>query len=608
MRLLLAPDNTHLIQTKEFIGDEIPKLKYAILSHTWGAEAEEVSLQELNAPFESTDAKAAGFDKIHKACQRAKRDGLEYTWVDTCCIDKTSSAELTEAINSMYAWYAGAKVCYAYLSDLDPGADLETALPQCKWFTRGWTLQELIAPRHVIFFDRDWNEIGNKNENEIGNKNELSNLLSRITNIPVKLLHSQKPLEHYSVARRMSWAARRKTTRIEDLAYCLLGIFEVNLALIYGEGKKAFIRLQEAIVQSIGDRSIFAWTERRPDAPYQPLVGIFAEEPCQFADCGNIFCAFEDSVYGNLAITPRGVEVDAALAADPEQKDDAYRCIFNTHCTDKNRRVGIAVRKIGGGRYARYKPHMRVTFPDDRSFRIARPMQDFAECKFVETLTLATRISGKWPFKGNNAILGNRQCAFRVNWLATTPSITLLNLRPMPRSHWDYHDEVWISSTTASNGWCAFVAHGFIPLPDDCYIPIHILVSCHYWCLGEPQLIVASLDDMNPVMAAVLEAQLDVIGFERSRHVHRLLLQALGGKVDFEPQTSITERRVLIDGAVMRDKHVRNLPAAKQNDAGIRKRVEISAKLHRENDPDICSYPMWRLDMSCRVNREDAQG
>ncbi|KAM7213958.1 vegetative incompatibility protein HET-E-1 [Rhypophila decipiens] len=585
MRLLFAPDSADPIQLKEFIRDEIPK--YAVLSHTWGTE--EVSLQEFNARKSSTYTKA-GYDKIRKACQTAKdRDGLKYTWVDTCCIDKTSSAELTEAINSMYAWYAGAKVCYAYLRDLDPGADLETALPQCKWFTRGWTLQELIAPRHI------------------GNKDELSNLLSRITNIPVELLQSRTRLEHYSVARRMSWAARRKTKRIEDLAYCLLGIFEVNLALIYGEGKKSFVRLQEAILQSNPDRSIFTWTENRPDAPYQPLVGIFAEEPCQFADCGNILCAFEDNAYGNLAIKPRGVEVDASLAADPEQDDDAYRCIFDTHCTDESLPVGIAVRKISGGRYARYKPHMKVTFPNNRLLRITRPMKDFAECKFVETLTLATRISGKWPFKGNNAILGNRQCAFRLNWMATTPIITLLNLRPMPRSHWDYHDEVWISSTTASNGWCAFVAHGFIPLPDDCYIPIHILVSCHYWCLGEPQLIVASLDDMNPVMAAVLEAQLDVISFERSRHVHRLLLQALGGKVDFEPQTSITERRVLIDGAVMRDKHLRNLPAAKENDAGIRKKVEISAKLHRENDPDICSYPMWRLDMSCRVNREDAE-
>ncbi|KAM7187586.1 vegetative incompatibility protein HET-E-1 [Rhypophila sp. PSN 637] len=589
MRLLLAPDNTHPIQTEEFIGDGIPK--YAILSHTWGTE--EVSLQEFSSPSASTGSKS-GLDKIRTTSSKAKeRDGLEYTWVDTCCIDKTSSAELTEAINSMYAWYAGAEVCYAYLSDLDPGADLETALPQCKWFTRGWTLQELVAPRHVIFFDRDWNEIGNKNE--------LSNLLYCITNIPVELLQSTTRLEHYSVARRMSWAARRKTTRIEDLAYCLLGIFEVNLALIYGEGKRAFKRLQEAIVLSAADRSVFMWTENRGNAPTQLLVPIFAEEPCQFADCGNIISSFDDTVYANLTINPRGVQVFAAMASDPDQEDDAYRCIFDTHCTDNGVAVGIAVRRISGGRYARYKPRLRVTFPERRLWRTNRPIDDFEERKPPEYVTLATRISENLPFPGTNTVLGNRQCAFRVNWL--TPGLSLVNFRPMPRSHWDYHHEVWFSCTTVSNGWCAFFARGFIALPDDSYVPVHLLVSCHYWPLGLPNLFIASLHDMDTATLAILEAQLDSIEYESARHAQRLLFMAFGRNLLLDPDGKVMTGKVLIIPRHMQDEmQYMRLPLINYIEVGVK--VEINAEVKSEFRPDLCSSPMWRLDISCRVIRE----
>jgi len=147
MRLLCTKNVPEL---KEFIGDTSSIPRYAILSHTW--EDEEVSLQQMNDP--ATCAQKKGFRKIQHTCALAAQNGFDYAWVDTCCVDKRASAELSEAINSMFRWYQNATVCYVFLADLEPGADLDASLPGCRWFTRGWTLQELIAPREVLFYDR----------------------------------------------------------------------------------------------------------------------------------------------------------------------------------------------------------------------------------------------------------------------------------------------------------------------------------------------------------------------------------------------------------------------------------------------------------------------
>jgi heterokaryon incompatibility protein (HET) len=208
-----------------------------------------------------------GWAKIEKSCSQARHLGLHYVWVDTCCIDKSSSAELTEAINSMYRWYQESSVCFAFMEGLPADPEFQNADPKdevlskdklvsdllcCRWFSRGWTLQELIAPRDLVFYDESWVPRGSKHT--------LSEDLSRITGIDLAVLQGGGDLLDVPVARRMAWAALRKTTRVEDLAYCLLGIFDVNMPLIYGEGKKAFIRLQEAIAQSTDDFSLFAWS------------------------------------------------------------------------------------------------------------------------------------------------------------------------------------------------------------------------------------------------------------------------------------------------------------------------------------------------------------
>ena len=248
---------------------------FAILSHVWGDQEQ---------TFRDTEAirlECAGFDinprdrsseKVHMCCIIAERYGHKWIWNDTCCIDKTSSSELSEAINSMYTLYECAEVCYAYLEDVPPdcrpslGADAGNAFVQSRWFRRGWTLQELIAPAEVVFLSRDWDLLGTKAA--------LAGLLQHITRIPQTVLTHVEEVSQVSVARRMSWAAGRMTTRPEDEAYSLMGIFDVNMPTIYGEGRKAFQRLQEEIMRRTPDTTLFAWEPA--SKVEEELDGLFA--------------------------------------------------------------------------------------------------------------------------------------------------------------------------------------------------------------------------------------------------------------------------------------------------------------------------------------------
>ena len=252
------------------------RLDYAVLSHTWGDE--EVTFQDMQDI--NTAKKMKGFDKIRRACEIALSHGYDFAWVDTCCIDKSSSAELTEAINSMFRWYRASQECIAFLEDLEPGQGelTESQLRPCRWFSRGWTLQELIAPESVLFYDKEWKLRGNKRK--------LVGVLHQVTGIDVFVLRDPSFLRDVSVARRMSWAALRETTRQEDQAYCLMGIFDVSMPLLYGECGKAFIRLQETIAQQSNDLSLFAWQYqyRTMDA----VDSIFASSPAFFSTCTTV--------------------------------------------------------------------------------------------------------------------------------------------------------------------------------------------------------------------------------------------------------------------------------------------------------------------------------
>ncbi|TFK88150.1 HET-domain-containing protein [Polyporus arcularius HHB13444] len=274
--------------------DNANQAPYAILSHVWDHADGEQSLQDILEVHEYTqqtprDAAVATeacppaltilSAKIRGCCVFARVNGYRYAWVDTCCIDRTSSAELSEAINSMYEWYSQATICYAFLEDVDDSEDPRgpnSRFRRSKWFKRGWTLQELIAPAEVLFLSREWQILGTKDS--------LSDVIEEITGIDRDILTHGRSLDSVSVARRMSWAARRETTREEDEAYALMGIFGVHMPTIYGEGRKAFVRLQREILEHCPDQSIFAWGHIFADhtmikAGFQVYTGPFPTGP-----------------------------------------------------------------------------------------------------------------------------------------------------------------------------------------------------------------------------------------------------------------------------------------------------------------------------------------
>lgn len=325
MRLL----HSTTYEVAEFFGDEIPP--YAILSHTWGHD--EVDLREI---LLGSFHHHAGFAKLQGCCTQAAKDELAWVWIDTCCIDKSSSAELSEAINSMYSWYKNAEVCYVYLFDvppLDPFLD-KHRFQAARWFTRGWCLQELIAPREVEFYSQDWSELGTKWN--------LQRTISEITSIPASVLLQQKQPPEFPVAQRMSWASQRYTKREEDMAYCLLGLFEINMPLLYGEGKRAFLRLQQEILKKEVDYSIFLWRS----TAIHDATGLLCDTPHCFPVHGIPIISGGLCKYSNISasdiplhsgsdriklpeITPRGLEM--TLYTRPYQSNTQLAWTFLTY-------------------------------------------------------------------------------------------------------------------------------------------------------------------------------------------------------------------------------------------------------------------------------------
>jgi len=311
----------------EFCDDEVTK--YAILSHRWiGQEVEHdeiVGLAKMDKEKRDEIRQRDGYRKILDSCKQAKKDGYEWLWVDTCCIDKRSSAELSEAINSMYLWYENAQVCYAYLHDV-----LDSSFPVTRnnerypngwpeWFSRGWTLQEMIAPSNVQFFNKEWRAIGSKWT--------LAGTLEEITGVPERILTDGLSGDRPCIAQIMSWAANRTTTRVEDRAYSLMGLLDVNMPMLYGEGKKAFHRLQLEVIRMSNDQSIFAWSW---DGEGVRTGNILADDPSAFRCCSkmklmdpDIFLksipgwllpeaelpSTEDDRLGTFPITNRGIQI-----------------------------------------------------------------------------------------------------------------------------------------------------------------------------------------------------------------------------------------------------------------------------------------------------------
>ncbi|KAK1756423.1 hypothetical protein QBC47DRAFT_186046 [Echria macrotheca] len=329
MRLI----NIDTLELEEFVGRELPP--YFILSHTWSDDeisyqeylwlqnhAEEAKLgildefpprQRARLEAKNTALRGrSGFSKITSfvgLCKRIRdeaiiakrpdRERASYAWVDTCCINKESSAELSEAINTMYKWYWDAHRCIAYLNDVDDTDYESHGFRRTRWFTRGWTLQELLAPDELEFYNRNWNYMTTKSK--------AASAIQRITGISSMAFRNRAYVDSNSrcVAERMSWAANRKTTRVEDEAYCLIGIFKVNMPLLYGEGDRAFQRLQQQIIANYDDQTIFAWGFGQPVTLIPSFEGVLAPSPSSFshgvqrADRDMPFCP-----WNNLLETP----------------------------------------------------------------------------------------------------------------------------------------------------------------------------------------------------------------------------------------------------------------------------------------------------------------
>lgn len=312
MRLI----NARTLEIVEFLS-EGQGPPFVILSHTW--EDEECTLQQMQASDDISVVRRKGYKKIQSCCEQALKDGFEWAWIDTCCIDKMSTAELSEAINSMFRWYRTAQICYAFLADVHN----VTQLANSRWFKRGWTLQELVAPSTVWFYDSSWRYLGSKDD--------LQKELEEITSIDTDVL-TKGTIETISIARRMSWAAKRQTTRIEDQAYSLLGIFDVNMPLLYGEGKRAFTRLQEEIMKISDDQSLFAWglpdtcstiqelLASFPQPKLKDMHGLFADSPADFSHTDRVQVLKDLHTTFPAMVTNSGVRIELQVFQVPQSQ------------------------------------------------------------------------------------------------------------------------------------------------------------------------------------------------------------------------------------------------------------------------------------------------
>ncbi|CZR57741.1 uncharacterized protein PAC_07630 [Phialocephala subalpina] len=324
--LRLIDVNTMQFADGNYLAEEEKQSKkvipYAILSHRWLAEEDEVQFDDFKS-LEAAGSKK-GLVKIFQTCRLAKEQGLEFVWLDTCCINKGNPTELQESINSMYRWYQEAAVCYTYLKDTD--ATSPRSMEDDEWFTRGWTLQELIAPRRVEFYDNNWQPLGDKNY--------LKDRISAITKID---------------------ASGRRTGKTEDRAYSLLGLLGVNMPTLYGEGEKSFIRLQEEIIKTSDDHSIFAWKGVKDEYP-----GLLAESLDNFQNCGSVKCTYFRKGRSAFFMTNRGISITLNLM---QWTLDTY--LARIHCVDladshtknaENGMTGLFLRRLDeDDHYARVK-------------------------------------------------------------------------------------------------------------------------------------------------------------------------------------------------------------------------------------------------------------
>ncbi|KAF2968884.1 hypothetical protein GQX73_g4655 [Xylaria multiplex] len=345
------------------------EFKYAILSHTWGWQDEETGKwahkvdevtynerHQFSNPFNESlpPSKRKAYRKIYYTCRRALDLGCSYVWIDSCCIDKSNSAELTESINSMFRWYSEADVCLVYLVDSCGGATApQNGVPDphrlytkdgtsCRWFSRCWTLQELLASRKLVFYDGEWGLIGTLQDQAPKDLDEFRSEISKITKVDAEAFLGEAQLWEYSVEAKMNWASNRKAGRPEDIAYSLLGLFDIHMPLIYGEGARAaFQRLQLEIIKSTSDLSIFAWHTEGSHQEGQ-ICSVLADSPSQFRFPRRICRVMPESHH---TMTNKGIEMISSLHRVQTPSGERYFLVLQGDESQSDS-IGIFLRKV----------------------------------------------------------------------------------------------------------------------------------------------------------------------------------------------------------------------------------------------------------------------
>lgn len=540
MRLIVAQTliETQCISFAEFYGDVPP---YAILSHTWDGH-QEVIFQECN--LESAKSKP-GYEKIRKTCELALGDGIHYVWVDTCCIDKSSSAELTEAINSMFLWYQKATICYVYLVDKFE----ESPLANCRWFTRGWTLQELIAPRVMTFFNYTWGCIGTKDS--------LMGQLISITPIDPEILRHNAPVSSACIAKRLSWAAGRKTTRVEDIAYCLLGICNVHMPMLYGEGETAFRRLQEEIIRTTYDLSLLAWTPLVSSPSLEKeYCGFLAESVDHFASCSEMYSVANSLLgEGHISVSNKGLRLMAGVHV-LDYSHQGYRYVLGLDCMSPGFDgdfLIIPMRKVGPNIFIRARSLEEGKWDSFYLGSTSSAGNVFRTITLLATIPNSTIGSPLATARSSDLISQSR---FALVSIELPPDITISYGTQTPDKLWDVEDRVFFGPHDSYKNWGAII------------LKTNTLFICFWEKEGTGWTFNASLLDWEKKEVRDLWKDLlfsaDQLCYE-SQMVRYMLTN-----VENEMKSSI-ETRLEED------------------------RITLSFKVWRADDQSLCSGPRWRV-------------
>lgn len=559
-------------QLEDFIGLNTPQ--YAILSHTWN-NGQEVSFQEMRAAaaddahLKSRVSTKSGWQKIDMTCRQAAEEGLQYAWVDTCCIDKSSSAELSEAINSMFRWYQRAAVCYVLLSDLTLVTDAQLEIGHCRWFKRSWTLQEMVAPSNVKFYNKDWKFCFSKDT--------ASEVLARITGVSIDILEHNIDLSEISVAQKMSWAANRQATRIEDLAYSLLGIFDINMPLLYGEEEKAFLRLQSEIISSSPDPTIFAWTLpglRRPESISGNMLatssfsGVMAWSPRLFQNCGNLERLMDQPLM-EISMSNRGIKLRAQFGLRQVAQGSTKRGLVLPVCHVQGRVYGLWMRNTGRGCFVRQNPHGLVEIrPWNVTHRLM--LEPFLMTQLPSSPTTSLSAMSERSERPRSLILESRQ---RVLEIVLSPGMEVY--RRWPWQQWDESDTLFFGSRTPIDdiGWAGLkiVASPDIDYASDAGVSVDFLFYAFGWA-REPEKGSEPRCTIHGVCGRVEDRATEQMNDEAVRDSWNAYWVA---------------NRLVTNGV----REQSSLVAGTFEDNTLL----LTSVLHLVEDPQVCMRPFWRI-------------